>query len=155
LHRLIPLFKEIGVGSCWDVIKGGERFFWATKKFHNALHGSLEEITSEVFDVYRQGAEEYLKETSLKGDILFIHDPQPIALIEKKKEVGQKWIWRCHIDVSQPHPAVWDFLRKYIDQYDASVFSSPSFSQNLPIRIPAMPSVLERTAGSMFGKISY
>lgn len=134
LHRLIPLFKEIGVESCWDVIKGGERFFWATKKFHNALHGSPEEIVKEVFDVYLQGAEEYLKETPLKGDILFIHDPQPIALIEKKKEIGRKWIWRCHIDVSQPHPAVWGFLRRYIDQYDASVFSSPAFSQNLPIR---------------------
>ncbi len=134
LHRLIPLLKEIGVESCWDVIKGGERFFWATKKFHNALHGSPEEITKEVFDVYLRGTEEYLKETPLKGDILFIHDPQPIVLVEKKKEIKRKWIWRCHIDVSNPHPGVWDFLRKYIDQYDASVFSSPTFSQPLPIR---------------------
>ncbi|MBI1976866.1 MAG: glycosyltransferase [Candidatus Omnitrophica bacterium] len=134
LHRLIPLFKEIGVESCWEVIKGGERFFWATKKFHNALHGSPEEITPEVFDVYLQGAGEYLKEMPLKGDILFIHDPQPIVLVEKKKETGRKWIWRCHIDVSNPHPEVWNFLRRYIDQYDASVFSSPAFSQPLPIR---------------------
>src|SRR3989338_5347556 len=73
-----------------------------------------------------------MKEIDLSSDIIFVHDPQPITLIKKRKD--NKWIWRCHVDVSNPNPQVWKFLRQFIDQYDASVFSAPSFSQQLPIR---------------------
>jgi len=50
-----------------------------------------------------------IEELSFQGDIIFIHDPQPVALISKKKEIGEKWIWRCHIDVSNPDKRVWEF----------------------------------------------
>lgn len=70
----------------------------------------------------------------LYGDILFVHDPQPIGLIQKKQKIGRKWIWRCHIDVSQPDRKVWDFLFPLICQYNSAVFSAPSFSRELPIR---------------------
>jgi len=68
------------------------------------------------------------------GDIIFIHDPQPVVLVSKKREVNKKWIWRCHIDVSQPNQMIWNFLEPFIIQYDAVVFSAPSFSHPLPIR---------------------
>jgi trehalose synthase len=55
-------------------------------------------------------------------------------MVSRKKEIGRKWVWRCHIDVSQPNQKVWSFLEPYIVQYDAAVFSSPSFSHQLPIR---------------------
>jgi trehalose synthase len=70
----------------------------------------------------------------LYGDILFIHDPQPVGLIARKKELGKKWIWRCHIDVSHPNEEVWGFIQPLVVQYDAAVFSAPSFSCDLPIR---------------------
>lgn len=133
LHRLVPLTRELGVECGWDVIKGGERFFWATKKIHNALHGAKEEI-DDVLEAYEEGAQEYLEEMRLTGNIFFIHDPQPMALIEKKSQVGGRWIWRCHVDVSNPEPGVWSFVRRYVDRYDASVFSSPTFSRALPTR---------------------
>jgi len=66
------------------------------------------------------------------GDIVFVHDPQPIALIKKRS--GNKWIWRCHIDVSNPNQRVWGFLENFMTNYDSAVFSSPGFSQRLPIR---------------------
>ncbi len=68
------------------------------------------------------------------GDILFIHDPQPAALITKKSDIGKKWIWRCHIDISHPDSRVWEFLRQFVRNYDAAVFSSPNFAQQLPMR---------------------
>ena len=68
------------------------------------------------------------------GISLFVHDPQPVALVSRKKEIGKKWVWRCHIDVSQPNENVWSFLEPFIFQYDAAVFSAPSFSHPLPIR---------------------
>jgi trehalose synthase len=65
--------------------------------------------------------------------MVVIHDPQPANLILSKAESRAKWVWRCHIDLSRPNPEVWGFLRPMIEQYDASIFSSPAFSRQLPI----------------------
>lgn len=134
LNRMVPLLRELGVDACWDVIKGGEKFFKVTKKFHNALHGKAEEIGPEDFSIFDETSEMNNHSMELTGDVLLIHDPQPIALIQQKDRLGAKWVWRCHIDVSQPDERVWNFLRPFIDRYDGSVFSAPSFSQELPIR---------------------
>ncbi|MBI4394720.1 MAG: glycosyltransferase [Candidatus Omnitrophica bacterium] len=134
LNRMVPLLQELGVKASWDVIKGGEQFFKVTKKFHNALHGKLEDLKPEDFTTFLETSEMNNKTMELKGDILMIHDPQPIALIQRKDTQKSKWAWRCHIDVSNPDPKVWNFLRPFIDRYDASVFSAPAFSQELPIR---------------------
>lgn len=134
LNRMIPLLRELGVDARWDVIKGGERFFTVTKKIHNALHGSPEIMTPDMIDAFWETSRMNLAEMKCDADIVFIHDPQPIALIEQKNNLSNKWIWRCHVDVSRPEPNVWDFLRQFIIRYDASVFSAPQFSQNLPIR---------------------
>lgn len=132
LNRMVPFLQELGIDAHWDVIKGGERFFTVTKKFHNALHGAAERITDEDLEVFIQTSRANLAEMDLSGDIIFVHDPQPIILIEKK--ASNKWIWRCHVDVSQPQRRVWDFLMQYIPRYDAAVFSAPSFSRPLPVR---------------------
>ncbi len=133
LHRIVPLLRELGVDAHWDLIRGGEGFFNVTKKFHNALHGRPEEITQETFDVFMETSRMNIDEVDTYGDIVFIHDPQPIALV-KKKSRSNKWLWRCHIDVSRPDPKVWGYLKKFILAYDACVFSSPAFSQKLSIR---------------------
>jgi trehalose synthase len=132
LSRMVPMLKELGVDARWDFIKGGERFFEATKKFHNALHGVNVELLEQDFDVFLETSRNNIEELNTYGDVVFIHDPQPIALVDKK--AGNKWIWRCHVDVSEPNKRVWDFLRGYIDRYDASVFSAPAFSQKLPVK---------------------
>jgi trehalose synthase len=133
LTRLVPLLRELGVDARWDVIKGNEAFYSVTKAFHNALHGNADGITPEMLEVFRATTEMNLRETDLDADVLFIHDPQPAGLVERKKEIGRRWIWRCHIDVSAPRPEVWEFLRPWIEQYDAAVFSMPDFAQQLPI----------------------
>jgi trehalose synthase len=132
LNRMVPLLKEVGVDTCWDVIKGGEQFFEVTKKFHNALHGRPEEVTAADFEIFRETGRKNAQEMDTGADIVFVHDPQPIMLVEKKS--GNKWLWRCHIDVSNPSRRVWDFLMDFIPRYDSAVFSAPSFSRRLPIR---------------------
>lgn len=132
LNRMIPLLRELGVDSRWDLIKGGEQFFNATKKFHNALHGRPAEITQRDFDVFLEASQKNIDEVNIYGDIVFVHDPQPVALIAKKND--NKWIWRCHIDISNPNQRVWRFLRNFVADYDSAVFSAPSFSQKLAIR---------------------
>ncbi|MFA5286748.1 MAG: glycosyltransferase [Candidatus Omnitrophota bacterium] len=132
LNRMVPLLRELEVDTKWDVIKGGEQFFEVTKKFHNALHGRLEEITKRDFEIFMETSQQNIEGVDTYGDIVFIHDPQPIALIKKK--ASNKWLWRCHIDVSDPNLRVWEFLMDFIVRYDSAVFSAPSFSRKLPIR---------------------
>src|SRR3989338_5042817 len=111
LNRMVPLLQELGVDTRWDLIKGGESFFNVTKKFHNALHVKPEEITPQMFEIFMETSQRNINEVNIYGDILFIHDPQPIALIKKKPlKPDSKWIWRCHIDVSTPNKQIWDFL---------------------------------------------
>ena len=134
LSRMVPLLSQLGVDARWNVIKGTEEFFQVTKKFHNALHGKHEKITSKDFSLFMEVSQANIKEMEIQGDIIYVHDPQPVALVIRKKELGKKWIWRCHIDVSHPNQEVWNFLQPFVVQYDAAVFSAPAFSHELPIR---------------------
>jgi trehalose synthase len=133
LIRMVPLLKQLGVDVRWDVIKGDELFFSVTKKMHNALHGVDAPISANEFEHFLQVNRDNAAEMTFAKDITFIHDPQPIALVERKAELGSKWIWRCHIDFTEPRHQVMDFLTPYIAQYDASVFSAPAFSRQLGV----------------------
>jgi len=133
LARMVPLMQELGLTAYWDVIRGGEDFFHVTKTFHNALHGKEVPVHDGMFDVFNANTQMNLSTFRINGDILVIHDPQPAGLIDAK-EKGQKWIWRCHIDVSNPHPGVWGFLKPIVEKYDASIFSASMFVRQLQIR---------------------
>jgi len=133
LMRMVPLLQELGIKASWDVIKGGEKFFEVTKKIHNALHGQIVHFTQDEIDLFIETNEMNAENMELRGDILFIHDPQPIGLVNRKKDLGCKWIWRCHIDFSCPDQFIWNFLKDYIEQYDVSIFSAPSFARELAI----------------------
>ena len=145
LSRMVPLLKEVGVDTRWDFIKGGEKFFEITKKIHNSLHGVEENISENDFKHFLDVTEENLKDMNLIGDIIFIHDPQPIGLIKAKDKNGfkeKKFIWRCHIDLSSANTKTFNFLKKFIEKYDYSVFSSPLFSKKLKIpQILISPSI--------------
>ena len=134
LTRMVPLLNQLGVDARWTTISGNEEFFSVTKKFHNALHGRKEHISSEDFSLFLEVNKKNIEELKFQGDIIFVHDPQPVALIAEKKRFGEKWIWRCHIDVSNPDKKVWEFLRNFVIEYDAAIFSAPNFTQQLPIR---------------------
>src|SRR3989337_1700546 len=133
LTRMVPLLRQLGVNARWDVMKGNEKFFNITKKFHNALHGVNEDISSDDLRYFLEVNRENAEEINSFDDIVFIHDPQPIALIEKKKDIGKKWVWRCHIDFTDPQPDIMNFLKSYIEKYDSAVFSAPAFSKDISI----------------------
>jgi len=133
LTRLVPLLNESGVETNWDVIRGDENFFSVTKAFHNALHGKEVEINQKMFDTFIEYNKMNEKEINFEEDIIMVHDPQPVALIDIKENTKARWIWRCHIDLSSPNMNVWNFLENYVKRYDASVFSSPNFARKLSI----------------------
>ena len=134
LNNIVPLLKDLGVDARWDVIKGDERFFQITKKMHNALHAVREKFTQSSFDYFLKVNKQNTKELEFYGDVIFVHDPQPVALVECKEKFGGKWAWRCHIDFSDPDKKLWFFLQKFIEHYDCAVFSAPAFARSLSIR---------------------
>ncbi|HBB67444.1 MAG: glycosyl transferase family 1 [Elusimicrobia bacterium GWA2_56_46] len=145
LSRMLPMMTELGIKPRWELIKGGEDFYAVTKKFHNALHGTPQKLTAADFQLYRDTLKTNMESVNLDADIALIHDPQPAGLIEKKP-AGAKWIWRCHIDLSNRQRDVWDFLRGYVSRYDAAVISAPSFSQELPVKQFQVPPSIDPLA---------
>lgn len=133
LHRLVPLLEEVGIRARWEVIKGGGDFFAVTKAFHNALHGKPEPIRPDMLQTFREYGELNARQLDLDSDVVVVHDPQPVPLVEARGRDARRWVWRCHIDVSHPDPEVWNFLRPWIEQYDAAIFSAPAFAQALPL----------------------
>src|SRR5690349_17340575 len=133
LTRLVPLAEELDLNIKWEVMGGGEDFFEVTKSFHNALHGAPYHASQKDFDIFLAYNERNRAELPLDSEFVMIHDPQPAALIDARKPGSNHWVWRCHIDLSHPHRAVWDFLEKWIVSYDGAMFSSPEFSRQLPI----------------------
>jgi len=132
LRRVVPLLNEMGIQTAWDVIEGDEEFFEITKRFHNALQGQEDDFQKEVFEAYLANNEKNNK-TDFDEDLVIVHDPQPAALIHWHQKRKNRWVWRCHIDLSNPNPRLWEFLKPYIEKYDAVVFSSALFSPQLAI----------------------
>lgn len=133
LNRLVPLGEELGLRIRWEVMTGGDDFFEVTKAFHNALHGEAYHPEPGHFDVYRAYNEQNRKRIPLDAEFVVIHDPQPAGFIEARRDGQSHWIWRCHIDLSHPNRAVWEFLEPYVSKYDGTIFSSPEFARQLPI----------------------
>jgi trehalose synthase len=133
LNRLVPLLNELEVATYWDVITGGSDFFEVTKAFHNALQGGDYKLTQHARDIFLMHNEQNRQRIQFPEDVVVIHDPQPAALIRHRKASPQRWVWRCHIDLSNPNLEVWDFLRPFIEQYNAAIFSAQSFARQLPI----------------------
>ncbi|MFC1509966.1 glycosyltransferase [Candidatus Omnitrophota bacterium] len=135
LSKITPLMQELNISAQWDVIKGTSDFFDVTKSMHNALHGKEAFITDKMWEVFNDVSLENIREMNLYGDIMFIHDPQPIQLVKKRSKMkNSKWIWRCHVDVSSPDKKVWRFLESFVNKYDTAIFSSAAFSHTMKTR---------------------
>jgi trehalose synthase len=86
LHRLVPLFQDLGVDTRWDVIEGNPAFYQVTKSFHNALQGNSQIISREMYDAYVKTNRNNGRKMKLDADMVIITDPQPAPLIYKKKK---------------------------------------------------------------------
>jgi trehalose synthase len=130
LYTIVPLMRDVGLDAHWNVIFGKEEFFNATKLLHNSLQGAEETLSEEqwrVFDEINQ-----INAEGLEGewDTIIVHDPQPIGLRRGAQDKSRNWIWRCHIDLSEPNPEPISRLLPLIQEYDATVWHMPSYVPN-------------------------
>jgi len=130
LYTLVPLMRDVGLDCHWQVIMGREEFFNATKLLHNALQGADKTLTPsewELFDHYNE-----MNARSLDGDwdVIIVHDPQPVAMRRAAEEHSKHWVWRCHIDLSEPNPEAIERLLPMIQEYEVTVWHMEQYVPN-------------------------
>ncbi|MHC4543393.1 MAG: glycosyltransferase [Planctomycetota bacterium] len=133
LHSLVLLMNDVGISTGWRILHGSPDFFNITKKFHNALQGAGLNLSERKKQIYLQVNESFSKFTHIDHDCVIVHDPQPLALIRSYTR-RQPWIWRCHIDLTDPHSKLWDYLKGFLLKYDQVVISSERYiKKDLPV----------------------
>ncbi len=135
LHKMVPLMNDLGLDTHWEVIQGNSEFYQCTKNFHNAIQGNqvpMPEALLRNFEETNAQNAETLRPALQDADMVIIHDPQPAPLLQHFPDRKGTWIWRCHIDASQPYRPVWKYLRPFVAGYDASIWSLSDFAQPLP-----------------------
>ncbi|MCI0634319.1 MAG: glycosyltransferase [Actinobacteria bacterium] len=128
----VPLLRSAGLDADWQVIRGSDDFFKVTKQVHNALQGGNIEWTRSMQASYLEWVLDNALRLEGEFDFVVIHDPQPAALVNFVRDSrltgkNTKWIWRCHIDLTDADPEVWEFYRPFIERHDAAVFTMPEF----------------------------
>src|SRR5438045_9086596 len=140
ISSLTLLMNLLGLRTEWRVIQGTAEFFSITKKMHNALQGGKIDLSGIKKEIFEQVIYENSVRNFLDHDFVIVHDPQPLPLIEHYQKKCP-WIWRCHVDLSRPEPKIWEYLRRWIDNYDVVIVSCPAYKHEMkppqPVLIPA------------------
>ncbi|MBL7153795.1 MAG: glycosyltransferase [Phycisphaerae bacterium] len=133
LYSLVQLMNDVGINAGWRILHGSQEFFEITKSFHNALQGAKLNLSEKKRRAYLQVNDNFARFTHLQHDCIIVHDPQPLSLIRAYRK-RQPWVWRCHIDLTNPHEDLWDFLKGFLLKYDQVVMSSEKyFKKDLPV----------------------
>jgi len=126
-YTLIPLMADAGLEVEWRIIRGADEFFDATKTMHNAMQGDPQALTTEQQEVFRRFNRLNAEEFDDDYDFVIVHDPQPAAMIERFPDSSAHWLWRCHIDLSEPNRDVLAFLLPWLERYDGAIFHLPEY----------------------------
>jgi trehalose synthase len=145
LRSGVPLLADLGLDVEWHVITGDEPFFRVTKAIHNGLQGAGQTLTDGEREQYLATSARNAELLGDGWDFVVVHDPQPAAMLPLRGKGGARWVWRCHIETTAPNPDTWDFLRGFLCDYDAAVFTLPEFvPPDLPIeRVAVIPPAID------------
>jgi trehalose synthase len=122
LYTLLPLMNDVGIDAQWEVMLGREEFYNVTKRLHNALQGNPDSLTDEEWKIFERYNQLNAGEVSGGWDVIIVHDPQPVGVRQHVPEKARSWIWRCHIDLSEPNPDAIEHMVPLVREYDASVW---------------------------------
>lgn len=137
LNSIVVLMNTLGIDVGWRLLKGTHSFFDITKKFHNALQGQPIHLSTKKKEIYLRESERNSLITHFSShDLIIVHDPQPLAMINYSKK-KQPWVWRCHIDIKPAYKPVWNFLLPYIKKYDGMIISMEKYRKK-GLKMPQM-----------------
>ncbi|TAK33645.1 MAG: glycosyltransferase [Chloroflexota bacterium] len=132
LTAMVPLLNDLGLVADWQVIKGANEFYQVTKAIHNGLQGMFVSWTPEMVATWMRYNQLNADLFDQPYDFVVVHDPQPAGILRflenrQARVLGKRWLWRCHIDLTEAQPDIWDFLRPYVDAYDLVIFTLDKF----------------------------
>ena len=132
LRTLVPLTNSVGLQADWAVMRGAPEFFDVTKAMHNSLQGNNMAWTEEMWDIWRRYNKANAQDLEMHDyDFVVVHDPQPAALLNfvrnRNSSTNGRWLWRCHIDLTDASEEVWDVFMPFLDLYDGLVFTMPTY----------------------------
>ena len=133
LKSTVFMINTLGIRLGWRTLHGSSDFFTVTKNIHNALQGDRKMISRKDKDLYYKTNERFSVFTHIDHDMVIIHDPQPLPLIDFYRKT-QPWIFRCHVDLSKPYPPVWNYLKKFVSKYDHIVVSKEDYKKRLKMK---------------------
>jgi trehalose synthase len=143
LYSHVALLQDLGIDADWQLLEGSDEFFTVTKLVHNALQGMPVPWTDAFENTYLERVRSNAERFEPDADFVFVHDPQPVALLTFLEEMGRRrgrWVWRCHIDLSQPMEQVWSFYAVHVARYDAAVFTLEDFAKpGVALRMSIIP----------------
>ena len=132
LSSLTLLMNSVGIKTDWRAMQGSPDYFSITKKMHNALQGGKINLSGRKKKLYEEVIYENAVRNHLGHDMVIIHDPQPLPMINHYKKKAP-WIWRCHLDFSEPDKELWNYLAQFVEKYDAVIFSIEDYQKELNI----------------------
>ncbi len=127
LKTQVAVMQSLGLYVDWYVMSAKPEFYEVTKMFHNTLQGHPGTLTDEQKEIYLETVKNNARAIVESYDYVIVHDPQPLAILDYITAPTGKWIWRCHIDTSEPNLDVWNFIGPYIKNYDAVIFTLEEF----------------------------
>jgi trehalose synthase len=137
LQTLLAYGNGAQIENRWLVIDGDPEFFAITKRLHNRLHGAAGDegaLGEREHAHYEEVLADNLAELASRVSpryLLMLHDPQTAGLRGGLRDSGTRVVWRCHVgsDESNDHTnEAWAFLRPYIEDADAFVFSRRAYA---------------------------
>jgi trehalose synthase len=157
LRSCLGYLLDDGIETRWVVIDGDPEFFRITKRIHNRLHGVLgdggplgDPERRRYDDVTRSNAID-LRRSVRAGDVVVVHDPQPLGLVPILRSLGATVIWTCHIGADTPNALVrsaWDFLLPDARAAEAVTFTRAAYAwEGLdPGRVHVLPPCIDHAS---------
>jgi len=143
LHSLVPLMNDVGINADWNLLYSDPALFPVTKKIHNAIQGEDVILSPQEEQSYLSVNETFARYSPIVHDVVVVHDPQPLPMIRYRQRENP-WIWRCHIDLSNPNQHILSMLKPMILRYDAAVVSSENFRKpDLPLETAIIPPAID------------
>jgi len=128
LPAMTALMRDLRLEAEWRVIQGDDAFFAVTKALHNGLQGPPFELTAGARETFERASERFAAAFEGSYDFVVIHDPQPVALRRLLPDAAGRWIWRCHIELTDRDPRAWALLRPLVQAYEAAIYTLAAYA---------------------------
>lgn len=135
LRSIVPLCADLGIDTDWFVMDATDDFFEVTKAIHNGLQGSESPLTGEMRATYRAVAERNAADLDWEYDLVVIHDPQPLGMLDglERATTDASVVWRCHIDLTNPVDEYLELVSADVERVDHAIFSRTSYANRVDV----------------------